>query len=183
MENKECRSHFKRAIMGGIGTSLVGVVVVAAAIITTTPRGENQITLYIERIARYEDTRVHQERVTLKVAEAVSVINPRGMVIWVAPLEDRSSVLDVGCSDKGMVLLQTGIWKERNGTDRLRNETRFSSLPQLGIVCDRLQLKEQQLLTFKLVRAEDKTSESSTTLDIKPGEATDTKERGLYQSK
>ena len=60
--------------MWGIGTFLVGVVFVAAAIITTTPRGENQTTLYIEWIARYEDKRVHWERVTSKVAEAVSVI-------------------------------------------------------------------------------------------------------------
>lgn len=71
----------------------------AAAIITTTPRGEDQITLYIEWIARYEDTRVHWERVTSKVAEAVRVTNHKGMVIWVAPFEN--SVLDVGCSDRG----------------------------------------------------------------------------------
>jgi hypothetical protein len=80
-----------------LGATLTTIVFVSVALMVTEPCKMDRLTISIEWVAKYKDTRMHWGRVSTNATDTRQITNYKGMVIWVEPLDNRTSILDVGC--------------------------------------------------------------------------------------
>jgi hypothetical protein len=73
----------------GLGVILTGTVLVSVALMVTEPCNDDRLTISIEWVAKYEDTRMHWGKVNANASDNRQVTNDKGMVIWVEPIEQN----------------------------------------------------------------------------------------------